>query len=213
MRELRQRRLRERQMVIFGLIGAVLLVATLGSLAVFNGAIATPLSRGFTTEKVEDHYADVKEPCIPDNTLPLDNEKENERVIVAVYNAANRKGLGGANVDMLSKRGFNVKHGTYTPDPLEQHTVLRFGVGGVRAAYTVAQHYDHPTLLLDAREGAGVDVLLGKDFENLTDEELIDPTKPLTSVKGCKPADEITPRPVPTAPATSTESATKDATN
>lgn len=197
----RRRRTHERQAVVFGLLIAFLAVCGIGALAVYTGALDAPFSRPFTTPQAEDEPG-LDAPCLPavegqpDGALPVPYAD----VQVRVLNASGTQGVAGANAEILADRGFQVI-GTGDADTTHQHTQLRFGTPGITAAYTLAAHYPDTVLVLDARQDATVDLLVGTQFDDLVpaDEVALQAEQPLTNVEGCKPADQITPQPAPTA--------------
>ena len=186
----------ERQAVVFGLLTAVLAITGIGALAVYTGAVDAPFDRPFTTPNVET-VASLKVPCLAEGTLPLPYGE----VQVRVLNATGKGGLAAANKQILETRGFTVAlvDDLRTPEgkSTTQHsTQISFGLAGVAQAYTLAAHYDQPVLVLDDRADATVDLVLGKNFVNLVDEELveIDPVVPLANPAKCVAADTITPQ-------------------
>jgi hypothetical protein len=196
----------ERQAVVFGLLVAFITITGIGALAIYTGAVEPPFDRQFSSPKVDGEIADVKAPCLPEGTLPVPYDD----VQVRVFNATGKGGLGAANEQVLKNRGFTIAlvGNLQTPagKATTQHsTQISFGTAGIAQAYTLAAHYKDPVLVLDDRADATVDLVLGKNFVNLVDEELvtIDPTVPLTNPKDCVAAETITPKPayVPPAPA------------
>ncbi len=183
----------ERQAVVFGLLIAFLAVCGIGALAIYTGAIEAPFARDFTTPEVIDPLADVPAPCLPEDTLPVAYSD----IEVMVLNGSGTGGIANANEEILERRGFVV---TGTGNVAETaRTQVRFGAEGVAAAYTLAAHYENVALLLDDREGTGIDLVLGTEFERLVDPELVelDAETPLVDAEGCEPLEEITPRPGP----------------
>ncbi|MFD6166707.1 LytR C-terminal domain-containing protein [Oerskovia sp. NPDC060287] len=206
-RTVRRRRMHERQAVIFGLLVAFLVITGIGALAVYTGAVDAPFNKGFTTIQVDGELADVKSPCLPEGTLPVAYAD----VQVRVFNGTGKGGLGAANQEILTNRGFTVVllgdlEDTAGKNITQDATQISYGLAGVAQAYTLAAHYPSPILVLDDRADATVDVVLGKNFENLVDEELVglDGAVPLESRKDCVAVETLTPRaayvpPVPAA--------------
>ncbi len=135
----------------------------------------------------------------PDGALPLATSE----VHVRILNATGRDGTVGiaaANRTVLAARGFTIDSvGNYATQL--QSSELRFGDQGIVAAYTLAAHFPEMRMVLDTREDATVDLLVGTAFDRPLDEDKV-PTGPLKNLKGCVPADEIThvpgPSPSPT---------------
>ena len=197
----------ERQAVIFGLLVAFLVITGIGALAVYTGAVDAPFNKGFTSLQVDGELAVGKYPC----------QREGPRhvayadVQVRVFNGTGKGGLGAANQEILTNRGFTVVllgdlEDTAGKNITQDATQISYGLAGVAQAYTLAAHYPSPILVLDDRADATVDVVLGKNFENLVDEELVglDGAVPLESRKDCVAVETLTPRaayvpPVPAA--------------
>lgn len=212
-RAVRRRRMHERQAVVFGLLIAALAVTGLGALAVYTGAIDAPFDRPFTTPQETDPLAEVPVPCVPDGTLPVPSGD----VRVTILNASGKsEPLAGLNEDVLTERGFVIDAIGNAPDldgengpDLMERTQIHFGAAGVPAAYTLAAHYPEPGLVLDAREDATVTLYIGEDFDDIVDPELVGIAAdiPLESREDCLPVEEITPQPLPVAPADAGEEA------
>lgn len=207
----------ERQAVVFGLLVAFLAITGIGALAVYSGAVEPPFDRTFSSPKVDDAIADAKAPCLPEGTLPIPFSD----VQVRIFNASGKGGMAAANEQILESRGFTVTlvGDLQTPagkSTTQGSTQISFGATGVAQAYTLAAHYQDAVLVLDDRADASVDVVLGENFVNLVDEELveIDPAAPLANPAGCATIETITPRaayivpvPVEEAPAEDTQPA------
>ncbi|MCA5894336.1 LytR C-terminal domain-containing protein [Isoptericola sp. NEAU-Y5] len=189
----RRRREHERQAVVFGLIIAFLLIAALGAVAAYSGAISTPFSRPIYTPVA---VAPSPEPCLPavkgqpDGALPVPYEK----IKVRVFNASETGGIASATAEVLDERGFTV---IATGDMSRQveTSELHFGVKGITRAYTLAAQFTSIRLVLDDRDGGSVDMLVGNRYTPPmnADQVLITADTPLQDVQGCVPADQITP--------------------
>ncbi len=195
----RRRREHERQAVIYGVLVALLLLTGLGALAIFTGAIDAPFAREFTNpHQVEDT---VTPPCLP----PVEGQPDGALPIAAsdvhlrIYNASGVAGIAGANQSVLARRGFTVD-ATGNHDTTLRRSELRFGKNGIVAAYTLAAHFPRMNLVLDAREDATVDLLVGESYDRPLDEDDVhlSAETPLRNAEGCKPADQLTPIPAPT---------------
>jgi hypothetical protein len=198
----RRRREHERQAVIFGVLVALLVVVGLGALAIFTGAIDAPFARGFTSSSPEEQ---VTPPCLPqvedqpDGALPLATSEVHVRILNAT-GSDGTVGVAAANRTVLTARGFVIDSvGNYTT--ALQSSELRFGDQGIVAAYTLAAHCPKMRMVLDTREDATVDLLVGTAFDRPIDEDQVS-TGPLKNLDGCVPASDIThvpgPSPTPT---------------
>jgi len=200
-RDLRRRRMHERQAGIFGLLLAGLAVAGIGSAAVYSGAVDLPfLARDFTTATPTQGVGSIV-PCPPSGALPVAAGE----VTVNVYNGSTAGGLANSTATQLGERGFVVGEVTNATLRLGDASRLSFGVSGVAAAYTVAAHLEKPVMVLDDRQDATVDLIVGERFNSLLepDEVLLDPAAELVGVLGCRPVDEVAPVPAPSVEPTS----------
>ncbi|AEG45441.1 LytR C-terminal domain-containing protein [Isoptericola variabilis] len=190
-----RRRERERQAVVFGLLIAVLAVSGLGALALYTGAIESPFDQPIRTPGTEAAPAGPV-PCLPavegqpDGALPVAYSDVEVRVI----NASTTSGLAGAHAEVLRDRGFNVVL-TGDLDHLLTHSELRFGTSGIVAAYTLAAQLSDVRMVLDDRQDAVVDLLVGEEYERPVPEEevALRADEPLQNAPGCVQVEEITP--------------------
>ena len=194
-RALRRRHRRERQALLFGMLVAVLALAALGAIGVFTGAISSPFSRDFTTPKADPKDAVDPAPCPPEGTLPVGYKDIQAKVL----NSTKRGGLATTTAAALTGRGFTIVGTGNSSANVPGNVRIGFGATGVGAAYTIAAQFDHPTLVLDARADAGVDIVVGDAFEALLDLKAItlDPAAPLKGVAGCVPLADAVVAPAP----------------
>lgn len=196
-RQKRRRREHERQAVIYGVLIAALTVVGLGAWAIFTGAIDAPFAREFTpAHPLEEAIA----PCLPPVSgggapLPLPSNE----IHLNIFNASGRAGVAAAHGTVMEERGFAVglvaNYGSQLPV-----SELRFGMRGVRAAYTVTAHFPGTMrMVLDARTDGTVDLVVGEVFNRPLDEASVplSPTTPLRNQPDCRPVGEIEPRPAP----------------
>jgi len=203
----------ERQAVIFGVLLAVLALAGLGGVAVYTGALDVPgLSRGFSTPP-PDPNSTFAIPCPPEGAAPVPYSQ----VTVTVANSTARTGLAAATKSALEARGFQVGAPTSSKAAVAASARLVFGVSGVAAAYTVAAQIKDPEMVLDARAGTTVDVIVGTAYSGLipADSITLDPTVAFAAPAGCVPIEQMTPVPeavTPSPAASPSESPATDAT-
>lgn len=196
-RSLRRRHQHERQAVVFGGLVAGLAVVGLGAAAVYSDAVDAPmLDRDFVTPVVTETGPDLPPPpCPPDGAVPL----AYSAVSVAVLNGSTRAGLAGITANDLAGRGFEIAStGNYPSDPGVPAELL-FGEAGVAAAYTLAAQLEDAVLVLDTREDASVDLVLGEEFGGLAPAETVelDPEAPLVGVAGCVALEDAVADAVP----------------
>lgn len=186
-RSIRKRRMQERQAVIFGLLILLLAAIVLAAAGMYTGAISSPFAREFTY-KAKPVDVQVPTPCLPNDTLPVASSKVN----VQVLNASERGGLAAVVSDSLKERNFKVT-GTGNAKTKRASVAVIFGVEGVAQGYTVAAHFPNAALILDEREGTGVDVELGQLFSSLlsTSDVPLEPETPMLTREGCVPMWEL----------------------
>jgi hypothetical protein len=189
-RMLRRRHQRERQAVIFGSLIAGLAVVTLGAAAVYTDSISLPfLDRDFTTPAPDADALPVA-PCPPPDTKPVAYTETK----ITVLNGSGQSGLAKKTADALGARGFAVVS-TGNSKRISENNQIRFGEKGIAAAYTLAGQLAAPVLVLDKRDDASVDLILGPSFPGLLDptEVTLDPNAPLAGSSECLPLAEVLP--------------------
>jgi hypothetical protein len=123
-------------------------------------------------------------------------------VSVRVLNGAGQAGMAAAAADVLAAHGF--------PAPTAGNAAryqglvkLVTGPLGVDAAYTVLQFSPEGTvILLEQREDASVDMVLGTLYEGLrSDDEIVyDPAAAISPAEECRPVEDLLvelPAPLP----------------
>jgi hypothetical protein len=200
-RDVVRRHRRERQFLVFGLLVGLLAAVGAIGLAVFQGRIDPPFDRAIVTPP-PDFSTDITVPCPPvgaEESLPMPAGE----VSLRVRNATDKTGLARDTLEVLTGRGFvaasrptNWDNKTYA-----EAVRIQFGVDGLRQAYTIAAHFPEVELVLDNREGAVVDIILGERFEvsqmRPTYAPELDPTTELTGPVLCLPVDRTPQRPAP----------------
>jgi hypothetical protein len=198
-RQLRRRRMHERQAVVFGVLLAGLALVGLGAAAVYTGNLDLPgLDRAIAQAPTPTEDARPY-PCPPVGSLPV----AYAAVIVNVNNATTRVGLAGATAESLKQRGFTIGT-TSTVDEYDGVARISFGKNGVAQAYTLLAQFSGATMLGLATEDATVNVALGAQFEALkpVEEVGLDPAVPLVAPEGCTPYEEFASTTVETPAAT-----------
>jgi len=129
--------------------------------------------------------------CTVVNVTPAEFLPRASQVTVNVYNSTGRVGLAGDTAKLLGVRGFKI--GAVENDPLgvplEGVGEIRYGPNGEPAARLLAYHLPGATLVDDSRKGKKVDVSLGRQFVDLTNDaevvaQLAEPS-PSPSPEGC----------------------------
>lgn len=190
----RRRREHERQAVIFGVIIAFLAVCGIVALAIYTGALRSPVSTPIKSPGAA-AQASFPAPCLPavdgqpDGALPVPYDQ----VQVRVLNASGEQGVANAFETALVDRQFTMAAEPANASVQLEFSELRFGVQGIVAAYTLAGQFEDIRMVLDQREDPTVDLLVGREFKKPlpSDEVTLAADKPLRNVEGCEPAEEV----------------------
>jgi hypothetical protein len=190
-RELLRRRRRERQFIVFGALIFALGAVAYMAYSIYTGKIEGPFAAPFVTN-AGNFSSDITLPCPPTNETPAPASE----VLVRVRNSTERTGLAATTLSDLIGRGFlDGGADNFRAYEYEGTVQVIFGIDGVREGYTVARNFEDPELILDSREGAGVDVIMGTKFDKLVPiySPDLDPELVLTATGECLPAALITP--------------------
>ena len=196
--DLIKRRRRDRQIIVFGFLGVVLLFVSFVAYSVYQGRIDSPINYGFVTPSAE-FGSDVTLPCPPtgDGALPMPANEVSFRTL----NATEETGLAKNYFVDLTGRGFVGVQATNWNRTYDGLALIAFGDEGLRQAYTIAAQFTQSELVYDDRDGAIVDVILG---DLAVDAELrpayapeLDEDVELTASGPCLPIDLLSPVPGP----------------
>lgn len=202
-RALRRRHKHERQAVLFGSLIAGLSLAGLGAAAIYTGAMDGEfLDREFTTKTPDVGTVSRPAPCPPEGAISVAYAS----LQINVLNSTSRAGLAGTTAELLASRGFATPKTGNFPAPFDGTARLQFGVNGLAGAYTLASTIPDAVLLLDTREDASIDMVLGTKWDTLIPREEVTLTfeQPLVGMAGCVPLEEaladapVGPTPTPT---------------
>jgi len=188
-RALRRRHKHERQAVLFGTLIAGLSLAGLGAAAVYTGAMDGEfLDREFTTKTPDIGLAGRPAPCPPEGAVSVAYAS----IQIHVLNSTSRAGLAGSTAELLASRGFVQMDTGNFQAPFDGTARIQFGVAGLAGAYTLASTIPDAALMLDTREDASVDLVLGTKWEAMIPREEVTLTlgDPLVGVAGCVPLEE-----------------------
>lgn len=129
--------------------------------------------------------------CVQATVIPAQELPAAGEVVVNVYNGTKKQGLAAKTADVLRTVGFTVKKVANAPDgtPVTGVAELRYGPKGESGARLLAYYLPGARLVPIDRTGKRVDVVLGKQFDNVADEAevaaaLASPS-PVASGPGC----------------------------
>ncbi|MGC4173890.1 LytR C-terminal domain-containing protein [Demequina sp.] len=189
-----RRHRRERQVLVFGIILIIIAAIVFISMGVYKGTIRGPFNASFVTPQAE-FTSSVTTPCPPSGSMPLDNSE----VAVRVLNGTDTPGLAGTALNDLENRGFVPLAATNWSREYEGTARIMFGETGLQKAYTLARQFPATEMVLDTRDNATVDVVLGDEFTSIVDplDPQLDEDVPLTATVECLPMSQIEPEPAP----------------
>jgi hypothetical protein len=189
-----RRHRRERQVLVFGIIFIGLAAISFIALNVYRGNITGPFNASFVTPQ-SDFTSEIELACPPSGSMPL----EAEQVAVRVLNGTDRQGIASNTLADLEGRGFVPLGATNWNRDYDETARIMFGESGIQKAYTLALQFPDSELVLDTRDNATVDVVLGDAFTSLVDplDPQLDPDVPLTANEPCLPISQVEAEPAP----------------
>lgn len=197
---------RRRQKTVLLLVASFLTMAlVVASLFFFHiGGLGEAVS-----EKVLPNYGQTA-PCSIKNEDGTDAVYEkNNNVQVQVLNGTSFSGFASAVSEALQLREFSMQEvGNYTSTNVKRTRIL-FGRNSINQAYTLASNFTDAVMVMDDRQDAVIDVVLGATFENLKDlKDVPEAGTKIQDIEGCVAADSMTDL-----PSSGTQSADQSATD
>ncbi len=177
-------RIQQRQTIIFGSIGGVMVLTLIVALLIWSGIVPAPYDPGFSG--VSKNGSELVTPCVPDDTQAV----EMNAIAVNVYNSTSRNGLAGQVGQQLGAMGVAVV-GTdnWSQQSLPESARIITGQRGVASAYTIAQYIPGSVVQYDPDVPDEVlSIVLGEDFSELKSAETVAADNPggiLTSQDQC----------------------------
>ena len=199
-REIVRRHRRERQFLVFGTLFIAIAAIAFVAAAVYQGRASLPFTQAFVTPSSQAEI-EINVPCPPtddEGKYPMPNGQ----ISVRVLNGTDKQGLAGSTMELLTGRGM-VSAGAGNWGRTYDGTVrIQFGELGLRQAYTIALTFPDHELVLDNRNSAVVDVILGSSFEIGDDTRVayapeLDPSLELTASGACLPINLVPQAPAP----------------
>lgn len=184
-RQARRRHMQQRQTVIFGTLVAALLVVGLLGGAMWSGVLPTPVNVPINSGAPAE-IPDVVPPCPPAEATAVAYDE----ISANVFNGTETQSLAAVTAAIL--RDYGIQTGQETNGtPYGGVVQLTAGPLGVASAYTLAGLFEDSQIVLDNREDATVDVLLGEQFEELlaVEEATLAPGEPIPAPDGCRPME------------------------
>lgn len=181
--------MQQRQTVIFGTLIAAMLVLGLGAGAMWVGILPSPFAVAINSPDPTD--AGESTPCPPDGAtfVPL------SEIAANVLNGTDRNGLASTTSEALTEHGLAIGQQGNAETQFSGEARIIAGPEGLAAAFTAAQLFPDPTIEVDSREGEGIDIIVGSEFEGLRsgDEIAIDPDAEIPAAADCTPLSTADP--------------------
>lgn len=163
-REEYHERIQQRQTVIFGSIGGIMVLFLLVAYLMWTGIVPAPYNPAFSGSA--EAGSELVTPCVPDNTEAVDMTT----IAVNVYNSSERNGLAGNVGQQLSSLGVTlVGTDNWSQQTIAEPARIITGKNGIPAAYTLAQYMPGAIILYDPDvKDEVLSVVLGKDFTEVS---------------------------------------------
>lgn len=185
----RKQYIRRRQKTVFSIIGAIMSVAMVVSLLFFFHVGGLGLVESGV---IQPNYG-TQAPCASQEADGSNGKYvESSNITVRVLNGTGFSGFAQAVSDALVNREFNSQGADNYTSTVER-TMIIFGRNAINQAYTVNSNFTDAILVMDDREDALIDVVIGATFENLRNQDEV-PTAgtEITSIEGCVAVDQMT---------------------
>lgn len=177
-------RIQQRQTVVFGSIGGIMVLLMLVSFLMWTGVIPAPYDPPFSGSA--EVGSELVTPCVPENTQAVDMTT----IAVNVYNSTSRNGLAGKVGGQLSAMGVAlVGTDNWSEQTVAESARIITGKNAIPAAYTLAQYIPGSIVLYDPDVSDEViSIVLGEDFDKVLSPEDVAAANPgglLESQKRC----------------------------
>jgi hypothetical protein len=196
--------MRWRQTFVYTLLVGVVAVVGVMALGMWNGQLAAVLQTGFKVNATEEpNLRAVPCPSSPNARYP-----DPSAVEARVLNGGGQSGYAAAAAKVLAAQGFPEPSAGNT-SPYAGLLQLVTGVKGVDSAYTLLQFSpEGSVIVLDGREDATVDVVLGAAYTQLRTPDEIDyePGGQIVALERCRAAEDLLEE-LPTTAASASSSA------
>lgn len=188
-----RRHRRERQILVFGLLLVGIAFVGFYFAGVYRGDVPGPFSEPFVTPPGA-FESTVNVACPPTNATPL---KPTE-VALRVFNGTDKSGLAGTTRDDLKGRGFVVVGAANWSRAYKDSVRILYGEKGLIQAYTLSNYFNDFEMILDNRDSAVIDLVLGDEYDpgqtlRSQDAAELDPERHFTRPQQCVPIELVTP--------------------
>ncbi|MDY5153698.1 LytR cell envelope-related transcriptional attenuator [Actinobaculum suis] len=177
-----RKKTQQRQTIVFGTLGGILLVLLAFSLLIWVGVLPSPINKPFSRPAAPPPPV---VPCAPAGATAVDPATIN----LLVYNSTNRGGLASSAAKSFTAEGMNVSNTGNWNDTVEGTAQIISGPEGLPGAYTVARYIPDSTIVFsNDMSGESLTVVLGDNYDGIRTAEQVaqeypDPT--LTSLPEC----------------------------
>lgn len=188
-RQARKQYMHHRQMRVFSIVAAVMVVVLIVSLFTFFYSI----SRGNADEAQTETNFGAPAVCPPEDQNKNQSVYEQSgNVQISVYNGTKSVGFAKAVASALQNRHFSVVSVSNFNSRKVERTTIYYGMNNIAQAYTVYANFTDAKLVMDNRQGQVVSVILGSTFNNLADKDSVPaPGSLIKGIEGCTPLNKV----------------------
>ncbi|WP_124054373.1 LytR C-terminal domain-containing protein [Arcanobacterium ihumii] len=172
-----RRKIHERQVLLFGIIGAVMVFLLLLNTLFWTGLIPFPFKHEFSKKEV----ATLVYPCSDEGAKPTELKK----IPVRVFNASGKSGVAKTVSDGLKTHEIQVSStANWDGDSkVAEPTRILTGVDGINNAYTLRAFFPDSKVVYDPTlKSEIVDVVIGEGWSEMhshpTEQDFTDAMKP-----------------------------------
>ncbi|MFC5370832.1 LytR C-terminal domain-containing protein [Arcanobacterium bovis] len=157
-----RKKIHERQVLLFGIIGAVMLFLLLINTLFSTGLVPFPFKHDFSRKE----GVTLVYPCANDDAKPADLKT----IPARVFNASGKSGVAKQVSDALKARGVQVS-ATANWDgeaKVSESTRILTGVDGINNAYTLRAFFPQSKIVFDSTlKSEIVDVVIGEGWQEM----------------------------------------------
>ncbi len=162
-------------------------IAAISAAAVLLFVFGFGLGRVTKQTTIQAIEGETPVPCLTLAVIPSDYLPKPGDFMINVLNGSKRIGMAGITAEILEVRGFRINEiGNFSEYVVTAPAEIHYGPKGKDRAQLLAAYVDGAKLVLDDREGAKVDFVIGQQFDDLrTDNQVkAELKRPIASPSG-----------------------------
>lgn len=177
-----------RQMNVYGITIAGMVIALLVALLALTGILPTPLTKEFSKSVEYAKFGDT--PCPAEEAVIV----KPEGTQLQVLNSSSTPGLARQVADALEANGYEIALVSNSNEPFRGNVQLDVGPGSVDHGYSLASFFEQPVRIkLEDLPPNTITIVLGEGFHGIASVEeiqaILDGHTPLKGLSGCVPVD------------------------